>query len=125
MYFFFSEDICFNIEFRKIVFSFTVLSLHKVLDCFEWQKCSFYRGEKKTIFVSHKLIIHFCSLYIFCQMAESRNLYAEEKEAEVKLLERSVEELECTINVLEDKVSVLCLFFFGSILIQCSSLSYQ
>ena len=44
-------------------------------------------------------------------MAESRNLYAEEKEAEVKLLERSVEELECTINVLEDKVSVICLFF--------------
>lgn len=39
------------------------------------------------------------------QIAESRKIYAEEKEAEVKLLERSVEELECTINVLESKVS--------------------
>ena len=37
-------------------------------------------------------------------MAESRKTYAEDKEAEVKLLERSVEELECTINVLENKV---------------------
>lgn len=38
-------------------------------------------------------------------MAESRRIYAEDKEEEVKLLERSVEELECTINVLENKVS--------------------
>lgn len=37
-------------------------------------------------------------------MAESSKSYAEDKEAEVKLLERSVEELECTINVLENKV---------------------
>ena len=37
-------------------------------------------------------------------MAESRKTYAEDKEAEVKLLERSVEELEYTINVLENKV---------------------
>lgn len=37
-------------------------------------------------------------------MAESRKMYAEDKEAEVKLLERSVEELECTVNVLENKV---------------------
>ncbi|XWS54846.1 hypothetical protein CRYUN_Cryun10bG0124600 [Craigia yunnanensis] len=33
--------------------------------------------------------------------------YAEDKEAEVKLLERSVEELECTINVLENKVNII------------------
>jgi kinesin family protein 15 len=38
------------------------------------------------------------------QVAESRMIYAEDKEAEVKLLERSVEELECTVNVLENKV---------------------
>lgn len=37
-------------------------------------------------------------------MAETRKVHAEEKEEEVKLLERSVEELECTINVLENKV---------------------
>lgn len=34
-------------------------------------------------------------------------MYAEQKEEEVKILERSVEELECTINVLEKKVSSL------------------
>jgi hypothetical protein len=38
------------------------------------------------------------------QVAESRMIYAEDKEAEVKLLERSVEELDCTVNVLENKV---------------------
>ena len=32
-------------------------------------------------------------------------MYAEQKEEQVKILERSVEELECTINVLEKKVS--------------------
>lgn len=32
-------------------------------------------------------------------------MYAEQKEEEVKILEHSVEELECTINVLEKKVS--------------------
>lgn len=31
-------------------------------------------------------------------------MYAEQKEEEVKILERSVQELECTINVLEKKV---------------------
>lgn len=31
-------------------------------------------------------------------------MYAEQKEEEVKILENSVEELECTINVLEKKV---------------------
>ena len=40
------------------------------------------------------------------QVAESSKIHAEDKEAEVKLLERSVEELECTINVLENKVSL-------------------
>lgn len=38
-------------------------------------------------------------------MAETRKFLAEDKEAEVKLLERSVEELESTVNVLENKVS--------------------
>lgn len=33
-----------------------------------------------------------------------RKVQAEEKEEEVKLLERSIEELEYTINVLEQKV---------------------
>lgn len=37
-------------------------------------------------------------------------MYAEQKEEEVKILERSVEELECTINVLEKKVSSLGIF---------------
>ena len=58
------------------------------------------------------------SLFMF-QMAESRNIYAEEKESEVRLLERSVEELECTINVLENKVS--CPIFFSLfIFVSCS-----
>jgi len=43
-------------------------------------------------------------------VAETRRIYAEDKEEEVKLLERSVEELESTINVLENKVS--CNFFW-------------
>lgn len=58
--------------------------------------------------VYFSLFSHFltlvCFIYIY-QIAESRNIYAEEKEAEVKLLERSVEELEYTVNVLENKVS--------------------
>lgn len=37
-------------------------------------------------------------------------MYAEQKEEEVKILERSVEELECTINVLEKKVSFQGMF---------------
>lgn len=37
-------------------------------------------------------------------MAEARKAYAEDKETEVRLLERSVEELESTVNVLENKV---------------------
>lgn len=41
-------------------------------------------------------------------MAETRKIYAEDKEAEVKLLERSIEELESTVNVLENKVSCQC-----------------
>ena len=48
-------------------------------------------------------------------MAESSKVYAEDKEVEVKLLERSVEELECTVNALENKVS------FEFILIQYHS----
>ncbi|KAH0993179.1 hypothetical protein GBA52_004662 [Prunus armeniaca] len=38
------------------------------------------------------------------QESEASKMYAEQKEEEVKILERSVEELECTINVLEKKV---------------------
>ncbi|XP_075476802.1 kinesin-like protein KIN-12C isoform X2 [Primulina tabacum] len=38
------------------------------------------------------------------QESEGSKMYAEQKEEEVKILERSVEELECTINVLEKKV---------------------
>ncbi|XP_057959011.1 kinesin-like protein KIN-12C isoform X2 [Malania oleifera] len=38
------------------------------------------------------------------QESEASKLYAEQKEEEVKILERSVEELEFTINVLEKKV---------------------
>ncbi|KAF7836879.1 kinesin-like protein KIN-12C isoform X1 [Senna tora] len=38
------------------------------------------------------------------QESEASKLYAEQKEEEVKILEHSVEELECTINVLEKKV---------------------
>ncbi|KAL8047444.1 hypothetical protein ABFX02_07G000900 [Erythranthe guttata] len=39
------------------------------------------------------------------QESETRKLYAEQKEEEVKILEHSVEELESTINVLEKKVN--------------------
>lgn len=38
------------------------------------------------------------------QESEASKIYAEQKEEEVKILEHSVEELECTINVLEKKV---------------------
>ncbi|KAG9459911.1 hypothetical protein H6P81_004419 [Aristolochia fimbriata] len=38
------------------------------------------------------------------QLSEASKIYAEQKEEEVKILERSVEELEFTINVLEKKV---------------------
>ncbi|GLT91456.1 hypothetical protein SLE2022_093420 [Rubroshorea leprosula] len=38
------------------------------------------------------------------QESEASKLYAEQKEEEVKILENSVEELECTVNVLEKKV---------------------
>ncbi|XP_077240478.1 phragmoplast orienting kinesin 1 isoform X2 [Tasmannia lanceolata] len=38
------------------------------------------------------------------QVSEVSKIYAEQKEEEAKILERSVEELECTINVLEKKV---------------------
>ncbi|KAK9289237.1 hypothetical protein L1049_017711 [Liquidambar formosana] len=39
------------------------------------------------------------------QESEANKIYAEQKEEEVKILERSVEELECTINVMEKKVN--------------------
>ncbi|KAG9140540.1 hypothetical protein Leryth_016047 [Lithospermum erythrorhizon] len=39
------------------------------------------------------------------QESEASKLYAEQKEEEVKILEHSIEELECTINVMEKKVS--------------------
>lgn len=48
------------------------------------------------------------NLVQWSQLAESRKIFADEKDAEVKLLERSVEELECTINALEIKVSLDC-----------------
>lgn len=38
-------------------------------------------------------------------------MYAEQKEEEIKILERSVEELESTINVLEKKVSPFVFHF--------------
>ncbi|XP_051135829.1 kinesin-like protein KIN-12D isoform X2 [Andrographis paniculata] len=41
------------------------------------------------------------------EAAEFQKVSAEEKEEEVKLLERSIEELECTINVLEQKVDIV------------------
>jgi kinesin family member 15 len=39
------------------------------------------------------------------QIAEERKVYSEEKDEEVKLLERSIEELESTVCALENKVS--------------------
>lgn len=46
-------------------------------------------------------------LVVLCQiqLAETRKLCLDEKDEEVRLLERSVEELERTVNVLESKVS--------------------
>ncbi|CAH2053339.1 unnamed protein product [Thlaspi arvense] len=41
------------------------------------------------------------------EIAESRKMYADQREEEVKLLEGSVEKLEYTINVLENKVNVI------------------
>ncbi|KAK3007108.1 hypothetical protein RJ639_016177, partial [Escallonia herrerae] len=40
------------------------------------------------------------------QESEASKMYAEQKEEEVKILERSVEELECTINVMEKKMNL-------------------
>ena len=40
-------------------------------------------------------------------MAETSRLYAEEKEEEVKLCEKSVEELEHMVNALESQVSFI------------------
>lgn len=40
------------------------------------------------------------------QLAETRKLQVEDKEDEIKLLEQSVEQLECTVNVLENKVKL-------------------
>ncbi|KVH96411.1 Kinesin-like, KLP2 [Cynara cardunculus var. scolymus] len=39
------------------------------------------------------------------QESETNKIYAEQKEEEVKILEHSVEELDCTINVLEKRVN--------------------
>ncbi|KAL5127457.1 Kinesin-like protein KIN-12D [Glycine soja] len=41
------------------------------------------------------------------KVAELRKIYAEDREEEVKLLVRSVEELESTVNVLENQVDIL------------------
>uniref|UniRef100_A0A1J3CW79 Phragmoplast orienting kinesin 2 n=1 Tax=Noccaea caerulescens TaxID=107243 RepID=A0A1J3CW79_NOCCA len=41
------------------------------------------------------------------EIAESRKIYADQREEEVKLLEGSVEKLEYTINILENKVNVI------------------
>ena len=51
------------------------------------------------------------------QESESSKLYAEQKEEEVKILERSVDELEGTINVLENKVSCMrnSLIIYGNL----------
>ncbi|CAL1389381.1 unnamed protein product [Linum trigynum] len=59
------------------------------------QKAETLVGEKEAVAVAAQ------------QEIECQKIYAEDKEAEVKLLERSVEELECTINVLENKVDIL------------------
>lgn len=47
------------------------------------------------------MILVYCTDF---QIAELRKNYADDKEAEVKLLEQSIEELERTVNVLENKV---------------------
>ena len=44
------------------------------------------------------------------QIAEQMKAYAEEKNEEVKLLERSIEDLEITVCTLEKKVSLPLLF---------------
>ena len=54
------------------------------------------------------------SLVMLLQTAETSKIYAEEKEEEVKILERSVEELEGTITVLEEEVGSLFSFSFGA-----------
>ncbi|XP_010525678.1 PREDICTED: kinesin-like protein KIN-12D [Tarenaya hassleriana] len=41
------------------------------------------------------------------EIAEARKIYADEREQEVKLLEESVEKLEYTVNLLENKVDVI------------------
>ena len=47
---------------------------------------------------------------VLLQIADERKTYAAEKDEEVKLLERSIEELESTIFALENQVSCLLLF---------------
>lgn len=47
---------------------------------------------------------HLAIFHNFIQIAEERKSYAQVKEEEVKLLERSIEELECTVNALQEQV---------------------
>lgn len=44
--------------------------------------------------------------FLIYQASEASKMYAEQKDEEVKILEHSVEELDGTINVLENKVSL-------------------
>jgi kinesin family protein 15 len=53
---------------------------------------------------------------VHLQIADERRTYAEEKDEEVKLLERSIEELESTICALETQVSVYLYFIVDSLL---------
>lgn len=66
------------------------------------------------------------SFISFCdqQIAEIRKLQVEDKEEEVKLLERSVEELECTVNVLENKVTTLARLVNQSFFLLVLNLTY-
>lgn len=59
------------------------------------------------------------------QIAKARTAYAEEKEEEVKLLEQSIEELECTVYALENQVTLSeSSFFFSSCIFFLIELSY-
>lgn len=67
-----------------------------------------HKHFKYSFFSFFKSVLHLLILLCFTkfQIAELRKIYADDKEAEVKLLERSVEELERTVDVLENKVTI-------------------
>ncbi|RWW75356.1 hypothetical protein BHE74_00016628 [Ensete ventricosum] len=98
-----------EVKLEEMVYSHTVIS--KKLDAksefYEIQKerTKILRSENETL--KNKFLEFVSEKDEAIQMLGLRKVSVEEKEEEVKLLERSVEELECTVFALENKVAGL------------------